>query len=866
MTKETNKKTKSYLLLATVLFCISLLSVPLISQAQLVVPETRTISEIQSELDYWYNSAEKERETIKKLQLEQGELAKNWHSDDSLTKSEKIEKKYLLEEEISNKNKEIRNLEKTLADLQAELKQAGADDETIKENADKSKWAAKTSKEQEEGLVCWNGKLTINWGVCSMQVISWVGTWIIYIFGSILFVAGSIFDLSIFISITKIGEWYFENEGVIMVWKLARDMANMLFLFVLLYIAIGTIFDLSGVNDPKKLVTNVIIIALLVNFSGFFVRVIVDASNVVAYEFYTAMSGDGGWSGVGNIGSNLVSKLAPEKYLISENESIDANGIKKTRITTTGPSILGIIVEVIMSIFIIIVTSFVLLVASILFIIRTVVLLFLYMVSPLAFVSKIIPGKNYFESWLSKLITQSLYAPAFLIPFYFVFVLLKSGIFTGGSTEMESALSFLASGTVATTMSGFVILGLMISCIFIAQKVGAVGLGAATSLAGGATAMAGRPLSRYGGRLASSAGSKIAKTGAGKTISESWDTGRLSRVRQSWNTGILKDVRDTQTAQKVGQAMRNPLNTAGAGIGMAAGTAGVRGMDNIFGAKTFNKAVEEKGNKIIEDVNKIERDEDKVKFLEGLAGSGSKEEFDYVYKKLSPEDRRKLELSARKTANDTSLDKSIRNRANRISERLTENRKGLKGKAAQDTAIEMIKKEKGSAKIDIVKDLQEEDFYEVYKGLSKEERVEFEIQAKATLGTAHGLWPMIDRAKKKLKPGEQAAVSQGAKAEEAFERVKSLIATPGATITPADVSNISREKIIEIDPVHLKRSDVAPYLTTEHLKALKNSGIPDTDLDPIRTELERQITAAGATLPPNLKRINDYFHGAGAGF
>lgn len=72
-------------------------------------------------------------------------------------------------------------------------------------------------------------------------------------------------------------------------WGIVRDMANIIFIFVLLYIAIGTILQLHSVNT-KKMLASVIIIALFINFSFFITRVVIDASNALALLFYNQMS------------------------------------------------------------------------------------------------------------------------------------------------------------------------------------------------------------------------------------------------------------------------------------------------------------------------------------------------------------------------------------------------------------------------------------------------------------------------------------------------------------------------------------------------------------------------------------------------
>lgn len=67
------------------------------------------------------------------------------------------------------------------------------------------------------------------------------------------------------------------------IWHIVRDFANIFFILILLYAAFQIIFGNGG---GKKMVASVLLIALLVNFSLFFTRVVVDSSNVLGLIFY----------------------------------------------------------------------------------------------------------------------------------------------------------------------------------------------------------------------------------------------------------------------------------------------------------------------------------------------------------------------------------------------------------------------------------------------------------------------------------------------------------------------------------------------------------------------------------------------------
>jgi hypothetical protein len=77
------------------------------------------------------------------------------------------------------------------------------------------------------------------------------------------------------------GNGDFVNQG----WAVIRDIANVLFIFTLLYIAITHILQ-AGTSGTKKLLTGLIVAALLINFSLFFSKIIIDGGNILARVFY----------------------------------------------------------------------------------------------------------------------------------------------------------------------------------------------------------------------------------------------------------------------------------------------------------------------------------------------------------------------------------------------------------------------------------------------------------------------------------------------------------------------------------------------------------------------------------------------------
>jgi len=387
-----------------------------------------------------------------------------------------------------------------------------------------------------------------------LQQFAWIGSIFTGIASFSLWLVANLLDLSVHISISQIHNW-FSNEGVVTAWRLMRDLANMTFIFVLLYIAIGTVFDLQGVGgNAQKLIVNVIIVALLVNFSGFLTRVVIDASNVVASEFYNAMSP----TGVFNIGSELAGKL----NLVSFTDEPRMGAIDPKL------SLMTVLTSTLLSIFTIFIASFTFLVASFLFLIRTFQLLFLYIVSPLAIASYAIPKFNYFDKWFKKLISQSLVAPGFIIPIYVVFILLGPGM---ESLMTDQGVGGRIVGNLGTTLMTYIlIIGLLLLSLKIARDVGAAGIGAATAISGGSMALAAKYGAKYGGKYAGKLGAKASTwaQGVGEQRQRAveygaWSPGRLARAGAATVRGVEATTAGAKAAAKKFKESELAKTTAG---------------------------------------------------------------------------------------------------------------------------------------------------------------------------------------------------------------------------------------------------------------------------------------------------------------
>jgi|GEM_PF-3513396 len=359
----------------------------------------------------------------------------------------------------------------------------------------------------------------------------------------------------------------FVSEG----WKIIRDITNIGFIFALLYIAISTIV---GQGSAKSTLVWVIIMAMVVNFSFFTTRVVIDASNILARVFYQNINVQDANSDPNETTKSITAALISKVNIQNIENDVSAslqdqpNAMDEWKIALAGILItfLVIIVNLVM--------IFVFFSIAMLFVGRVIGLWFSIIASPLAFLSIAFPGgKSWkrigWDSWSSDLIGTAFLAPVFLFFIYLIILFLGTGFLTdamSGGTTLSSVLvgiivpfaffmtllitakniSSDLAGQIASTVTGYLNTAML--------AVGGVAGGAALAgvgIAGGAVAgVAGRAIARKGastlannatatgfkGKAARFAGRSMSSTGRGIN-SVNWDP-RSNKI----TSGLLNQV------------------------------------------------------------------------------------------------------------------------------------------------------------------------------------------------------------------------------------------------------------------------------------------------------------------------------------
>lgn len=295
-------------------------------------------------------------------------------------------------------------------------------------------------------------------------------------------------------------------------WKITRDIANIFFIFILLYTAIGMILELHSVN-AKKTIATVVVVALLLNFSLFFTKIIIDSSNILGGIFYNNIGTSNAdtvpnpWinPNTKNVSTAIVSRFNPQK-IFQDSTQLNvqtSSGIKD--VNEDGPQATQfLIVSLIMAV-INCIGIWVFLVVGFLFIGRVIGLWIAMIFAPIAFVSYTLPdgagkilGDMHHSKWWDTLLKQAFVVPIFMFFMYLILAFLNTNFYKdalASKTQVQSILGviiplllitilLLKAKKIATDMSGEI--GKAMTSV--AATVG----GAAIGLATGGAALAGQ--------------------------------------------------------------------------------------------------------------------------------------------------------------------------------------------------------------------------------------------------------------------------------------------------------------------------------------------------------------------------------------
>lgn len=240
------------------------------------------------------------------------------------------------------------------------------------------------------------------------------------------YITTTFFSIAVFLSLNGTA---YALSFLTLGWTIARDIANLAFLFILIYLAFVIMFK-AETSHTLQTLAMVILVALIVNFSFFTTRVVIDAGNLLGAQIYNAIPVPSGskldWIGGKDLTASIMNTLNVQSLLDSENFE------KWNRAMQTSGAFSFSRLVTLSSIFIImgimlVTLGLTFLAAGIKFLYRIVILWICIVLSPFAWVSLAIPGqKDNFKRWWSELWRHSIYPAAFLFIYLILVLFMKA--------------------------------------------------------------------------------------------------------------------------------------------------------------------------------------------------------------------------------------------------------------------------------------------------------------------------------------------------------------------------------------------------------------------------------------------------------
>jgi hypothetical protein len=465
--------------------------------------------------------------------------------------------------------------------------------------------------------------------------------------GYVLFVTIPSFILSIaahffnYMTLLTLSSDMYDKDFIGKIWRIVRDFANIFFILILLYAALQLILNLG--HDAKKIVVGVIVVALLVNFSLFFTRVVIDASNVVGLIFYNRIKTDNvpnkpiSQRGEKDISGALVSRFNINNFFTSTTVQQATGGQKKMdeRVSLAMMTIYAVVIFPLAYAFIVV---------GLAFLGRMVMLMILMMMAPLAFVTGAVPSWREvktigFKDWLHKLLQTSFMAAVFMFILYIVSEILAANIFSDVASNQG-----IAALLIGLFVPAVVIIMLLLKGAKYAQEasgdlagkiaggVGKMAMGFVGGTLLGAAAVAGRATVGRAGHAA--ANSQWARRWERSGFGGEFVMDRLKKVG-----GASFDVRATKAGATLGSATGLNLGKAQEGGFTQRRAKDVerrtkRGAEVEVGEdeklkQELNKSerdLQELMDQVVEDFRKIDKDLVSARQKKADATSGSSEE------------------------------------------------------------------------------------------------------------------------------------------------------------------------------------------------------------------------------------------------
>ena len=688
------------------------------------------------------------------------------------------------------------------------------------------------------------------------------------ILAGILGIVGLILDEVMFRTVVNFSEAIKAITAINSVWATIRDLGNMAFIFILLYHGIRMVLGVSS-TDIKKVIVGIITAALLVNFSLFVTKAIIDASNIATLGFYNSIAAAGGNSltvQTTNQQRNQVQEISKFGFSgafmkpLGITGLFDSSGFEKAFTTSIDQG--GKLATVyIGSIIFMLITIFVFLAVSVLFIIRFVAFVILLIMSPLAFLALAIPGLEPMkDKYWNTLWSQALFGPLYMFYSWIILRLMGPGGITGSSTKsLAEALAAPTVDSVSVIINFVILIALLLMSIIEAKKQATKG-GFITNnmLSKGQAYMGAAVFGSAGWAGRATLGRYAAKVADDKELQKKADMGdrgaRLKLAAAQLGAKSSFDARNTKVFDKVTGNIGDLGAIGSFGKGMPWNNK--IGDGGYKGAKANEK---KKFEDALDEITKRYKDKNDWAKLADVFNKKEQKEKEYMYKSLSAKERVGLDMALMTTT--LASGQSVIQHQSTMDTFKSKLSQEEKEKTEQEI-VRYYQKDKKWAELGVYLNSKTSTADQVllYETLSARDRVAFDaVLANPTLTTTLRDGLAIEEKEKTIKAEKE--LSKGKKDQDRIDEIHKIATDPVyvTTLTPAQIDSIIKKlppsQARKLTDESRKNPLIIPRLSVRHLTDLMKDG--DLTPDQIR-EIRANATPTQLTWMNDPSRIADW--------
>lgn len=445
------------------------------------------------------------------------------------------------------------------------------------------------------------GTLSKNLGISGykatvFEVLTALGAMVAWLGGSLLDISIAVFTAGM----KQTVDYLKFDEVIKQIWAVIRDVFNLLFIFGLIFAGFKIILDAND-SASKRTVGMIVLAALLINFSLYAAQVVVDFTNVAAYQIHQLIAANdkSGTTIFGIPVPNTTDQFVTFSGINGTQNKDQAKALQDQVAKKTGQSSVNtigsaIVLGLLFCIFYIIL-GFIFAACAVILFTRFFALVFLMIFSPLMFLGWVLPGMKQLSSqWWKYFSNQALVGPAMLFMIYLSLRALQ-GI---GNTGQNG-------GIMGTTLYLLIVTAFLIASLKVAKSFGAYGsqmaMNVGNNLQGRARVLAGSATFGLAAR-----GGRATLGRMAQSISER-DGLRDAASRGGVRGWVARRTLDTTSA--VGDASFDARKVGGVGKKLGIGT-GAKG-----GYKTATEAVAKREKEYAKKLGTVSEDDPEIRKL-----------------------------------------------------------------------------------------------------------------------------------------------------------------------------------------------------------------------------------------------------------